>query len=74
MSTKLESILIILVVILVTWYFSKLKKEDCFKENKPLNKIKNRNELIKCARKDCKRYVYSDNSYCDNCIDNMWLS
>lgn len=71
----MESILIILVIILITWYFSiPSKEEEEVKEDKPLNKIKKRNELIKCARKDCKRYVYYDNSYCDNCIDNMFLS
>ena len=68
----MESILIILVVILVTWYFSKTPKEDnIIKEEKPL--LKN-NEPIKCMRKDCKRYAYPESIYCDNCIDNMFLS
>ena len=56
----MESILIILVVILVTWYFSKTPKEDNI----------NLYLRIMNQRKDCKRYAY----HCDNCIDNMFLS
>lgn len=66
------SVLVIFIVLFIAWHFSIPSKEDnIIKEEKPL--LKN-NEPIKCMRKDCKRYAYPESIYCDNCIDNMFLS
>lgn len=66
------SVLVIFIVLFIAWHFSiPSKEEEEVKEEKPL--LKN-NEPIKCMRKDCKRYAYPESIYCDNCIDNMFLS